>query len=288
MSAATPVSYSQTPTAATIEIQAPAKVNLFLEVLGLRDDGYHEIATVMQAVSLCDTLRLTDSAEPGIPLWCDRDDIPTGSNNLAVRAAELMIAETGAQRGVHIELTKRIPVAAGLGGGSSDAAAVLVGLNRLWDVGLDRGRLEQMAADIGSDVAFFIHGGTALCTGRGEKVDLVQSPHVLHYVLLVLNFGMDTRAIYKDAKLPLTENVKNVKIILDELCGGEVPLRNIASQVFNRLEEAAGRSHPELMPLKVRLCELGCKGALVSGSGSCVYGIAADAALGLAPAGEGT
>ena len=257
----------------SVEILAPAKVNLFLEALGRRADGYHEIVTVMQAVSLCDSITLSDSPG-GISLACDDPRLPTDGRNLAVRAAELMLGETRAEAGVRIGLSKAIPVEAGLGGGSSDAAAVLLGLNRLWDMGLSDDRLAELAAGLGSDVAFFIRGGTALCTGRGEKVQIVRHPNVLHYVLAVPDFGAETGKVYKALKLPLTENVKNVKVLIERLRAGATPVRDIGPLLFNRLEEPACGLYPDLVSLKEKLLGLGCEAALVSGSGSCVYGIA--------------
>jgi len=262
-----------------VEIQAPAKLNLFLEVLGKRDDGYHEIATVMQTVSIFDRVRLSRRPGPGdVTLHCDGPTsagVPGGPGNLAHRAAELMMAEADCDCGIDIALTKSIPVAAGLGGGSSDAAAVLVGLNTLWDVGLGVPRLEEMAAEIGSDVPFFIRGGTSLCTGRGERVAPLASPHTLHYVVATPELGAETHNVYERVDLPLTANVENVKLIVERVTDPGATSREVASLLFNRLEEPACGLYPGLVLLKERLARLGCEGVLISGSGSCVYGIAA-------------
>ena len=260
-----------------VEIQAPAKVNLFLEVLGKRDDGFHEIVTVMQAVDIFDHIRLRRHSE-GVTLRCGgpaSDSVPEGPENLAFKAAERMIAEAVGRPGVEIDLTKRIPAGGGLGGGSSDAAAVLVGLNRLWDVGLPPERLEGIAAELGSDVAFFVRGGTSLCTGRGEKIKPLASAHVLHYVVATPGFGSQTHRVYEKIRLPLTENVKNVNLLVERWSDPGVDPREIASQLFNRLEEPACELYPGLVSLKERLTRLGCERVLISGSGSCVYGIAA-------------
>jgi len=150
-----------------LTIEAPAKINLTLEILRKRDDGYHEIASVMQAVSLCDTLTFELASDT--TLDCDDATLAT-EDNLALKAAHLLSAHTGYSGGVRIGLVKGIPVAAGLGGGSSDAAATLVALNNLWNLGLPLAELSLMAASVGSDVPFFLHGGVAMVSGRGELV----------------------------------------------------------------------------------------------------------------------
>src|SRR5437667_291729 len=148
-----------------VVVWAPAKVNLYLEVLAKRPDGYHEIATLMMAVSLYDTLEFKEEATGKIQLDCDHPELTTGPENLVCRAADLLRQRTGCHRGVHIRLVKRIPMAAGLAGGSTDAAATLAGLNRLWWLGLARNRLAELGAEIGSDVAFFFTTPAAWCTG---------------------------------------------------------------------------------------------------------------------------
>ena len=140
-------------------VRAPAKVNLFLEVLGKRPDGFHEIATLMVAIRLMDTLIFKE--EPDLRLGCNRPDLSTGPDNLVLRAARLLAERTGCTKGAHIRLVKRIPMAAGLAGGSTDAAATLWGLNRLWKLGLSRDELAGMGAELGSDIPFFFHAPAA-------------------------------------------------------------------------------------------------------------------------------
>ncbi len=158
-----------------LTVSCPAKVNLFLETRGVRPDGYHEIETVMQAVTLYDTVVLHPRSKGGIVFRCSDPSLPSGIDNLACRAAELLGREVSLPAGVSITLEKRIPYGSGLGGGSSDAAGVLVGLNELFGLGLPRERLCELCARIGSDVAFFVYGGTALCRGRGERVTPVEA-----------------------------------------------------------------------------------------------------------------
>jgi 4-diphosphocytidyl-2-C-methyl-D-erythritol kinase len=159
---------------AELLVSAPAKINLHLEVLGLRPDGFHELAMVMQTLDLADQLRLRPTADGRISLSCQRSDLPTDGSNLVVKAAELLKARVGLpELGASIELEKRIPIGAGLAGGSSDGAAALVGLNALWGCGFTREQLLEMAAQLGSDMPFCIDGGTQLCFGRGEVLEPV-------------------------------------------------------------------------------------------------------------------
>ncbi len=174
---------------ADLIVTAPAKINLHLEVLGLRRDGFHELAMVMQAIDLADTLELRPTADAAIELVCDQSDLPTDGNNLIVRAAQLLRSRSGLpELGARILLRKRIPIGAGLAGGSSNAAATLVGLNQLWGLGMGRESLLALAADLGSDVPFCVEGGTQLCFGRGEVLEPQTAPAALALgVLLIKN-----------------------------------------------------------------------------------------------------
>ncbi|HEY7869399.1 MAG TPA: 4-(cytidine 5'-diphospho)-2-C-methyl-D-erythritol kinase, partial [Methylomirabilota bacterium] len=177
-----------------VVLRASAKVNLALEVLGKRGDGYHEIATVLQAVDLADRLRL-ETADT-LSLHVDDPDLPTDDGNLVMRAARLLQKAAGREAGARIGLTKRIPVAAGLGGGSSDAAAALWGLSRLWKLGWPRARLRELAVELGMDVPFFLGPGRAIATGRGER--LAALPGGGGYALVLVNpkVPLSTREVY--------------------------------------------------------------------------------------------
>jgi len=168
-------------------VTAPAKINLHLEVLGLRPDGFHELAMVMQSIDLADTLQFSPSADGRIQLSCDHADLPTDGSNLIVRAGALLKARSGfTELGARIALQKRIPIGAGLAGGSSDGAAALVGLNALWGLGFSGAELGLMAAELGSDLPFCLEGGTRLCFGRGERLEpLATTPAALPAVLLI-------------------------------------------------------------------------------------------------------
>jgi 4-diphosphocytidyl-2-C-methyl-D-erythritol kinase len=168
-------------------VSAPAKINLHLEVLGLRADGYHELAMVMQSIDLSDTLVLRSTADATIRLSTDGQGLPTDSNNLIVRAAELLRSRVGLpELGADCVLHKRIPIGAGLAGGSSDAAGALVGLDALWGLGLGRERLHELAAELGSDVPFCLEGGTQLCFGRGERLEPVPQVRAGERAVLLL------------------------------------------------------------------------------------------------------
>jgi 4-diphosphocytidyl-2-C-methyl-D-erythritol kinase len=157
---------------AELSVCSPAKINLHLEVLGLRPDGFHELAMVMQTIELMDLLRLAPTADGRITLQCDHPDLPTDGSNLIVRAAELLRSRSGLpELGAEIHLSKRIPIGAGLAGGSSNGAAALFGLNRLWGLGYTPAGLEAMAAELGSDMPYCLGGGTQLCFGRGERLE---------------------------------------------------------------------------------------------------------------------
>ncbi|MBM5806229.1 MAG: 4-(cytidine 5'-diphospho)-2-C-methyl-D-erythritol kinase [Cyanobacteria bacterium M_surface_10_m2_179] len=172
---------------AELLVSAPAKINLHLEVLGLRPDGFHELAMVMQTLDLADRLSLRPTADGRIALHCNRKDLPTDGSNLIVKAAELLRARVGLpELGVAIELDKRIPIGAGLAGGSSNGAAALVGLNELWGCGFSQRQLLAMAAELGSDMPFCIDGGTQLCFGRGEVLEPValEQPPALAVLLI--------------------------------------------------------------------------------------------------------
>jgi 4-diphosphocytidyl-2-C-methyl-D-erythritol kinase len=162
---------------ADLVVSAPAKINLHLEVLGLRSDGFHELAMVMQTIDLADELVLAPTADARISLSCDRADLPVDGSNLIVRAAELLRSRVGLpELGARINLRKRIPIGAGLAGGSSNGAAALVGLNALWSLGLPAATLHQLAAELGSDMPFCLDGGTQLCFGRGEVLEPLSVP----------------------------------------------------------------------------------------------------------------
>ncbi len=253
----------------SLTVTAPAKINLFLEVLGKRPDGYHELETVMQEIDLVDTLTL-ETTEGGIELTCSEPGIPCDENNLVWKAVRLFQGETGVRGGVRVHLVKRIPVAAGLGGGSSDAAAVLKGLNALYDKGLSDKILMDMAAQIGSDVPFFIKGGTALCRGRGEVVTPLAVKRRFSYVLLYPDIRVSTAEVYNNLRINLTTEKKDANLTVKTLLSDRD--NQLRLSLFNRLEEVALRLYPELRRFKALLDSHLSDGVMISGSGSAIFG----------------
>jgi 4-diphosphocytidyl-2-C-methyl-D-erythritol kinase len=263
-----------------VVLQAPAKLNLHLEALAKRPDGYHELETLMVTVGLCDTLEIS-AAPTGTEFVCN-DPALAGADNLAVQAVERVRRETGRQDGVKLVLSKRIPVAAGLAGGSSDAAAALIGLSAWWSLGWDRPRLAALGAELGSDVPFFFQTPAAVCRGRGEKVVAAPLGKPLHFVVVKPPRGLGTAAVFGRLAPPAAP--RKVEPILAALAAGEPA--GIAALLFNRLEEPALGIAPEIAACKAALTDCGAMGSLMTGSGSASFGLCRDAADAQAVAGR--
>ena len=256
-----------------ISVEAPAKINLFLEVLGKRSDGYHEIETVIQEIDLVDYLKF-EEIEEGIRLECEDKNIPLDEHNLIYKAAELIQRECGVKKGISIHLDKRIPVEAGLGGGSSDAAATLKALNLLWKIQLNDAELMELAAKLGSDVAFFIKGKTSLCSGRGEKVSSLEVKEKMNYLVVFPHLKISTATIYKSLNFDLTKNRKDASFLTQMLRNANAA--SIGKCLYNRLEEAIFALYPELLRIKSSLECFNFCGLLISGSGSSIFGLCND------------
>jgi 4-diphosphocytidyl-2-C-methyl-D-erythritol kinase len=251
-------------------LRASAKVNLVLEVLGKRPDGYHELSTVMQAVDLFD--RLTVEAAATITLETSEPALPTDDRNLVVRAARLLQEAAGNEAGARIVLDKRIPLAAGLGGGSSDAAATLLGLNRLWGLRWRRERLVELAVKLGMDVPFFLGRGRALGTSRGEV--LAALPGVGGYALVLVNpgVGLSTQEAYGRVPPGWRAEPNGTKRMLDALKKRNVV--RVAGALTNHLEHWVEPAMPVIGRMKAALLAAGALGAAMSGSGPTVFGLA--------------
>jgi len=253
----------------TRTVLAPAKINLCLHVLGKRPDGYHDLAMLMQRISLYDRLEISLGAEPGIRVSCAGVALPPGDENIAAKAARRMLELAASQDGVVIVIDKRIPVAAGLGGGSSDAAAVLLALNEMLGLNLSRQRLQVEGARLGADVPFFVFGADAWATGIGDVLTAVPPLPRLWYVLVNPQLAVSTAWVYQNLRL----TTKGVDVKLPRLLGtGE----GLVRLLHNDLETVTIGRHPELAELKARLMSLGATGALMSGSGPTVFGLFAD------------
>ena len=253
-----------------VVVWAPAKVNLYLEVLGKRPDGYHAIETLMITVGLFDTLVFRDDPSGQVDLTCSDPALSTGPENLVVRATRLLQGRTGCTRGCRIRLIKRIPMAAGLAGGSTDAAATLLGLNTLWNLGLDPEALAKLGGALGSDVPFFFHAPAAWCTGRGEIVSAVPVASRFDLVLLCPSFGMPTAQVYRGVTVP--GKPQSGDAIRAALSRGDIA--EIGQRLFNRLQEPAVRLDSIIGEYYKRLAALAPAGQLMSGSGSSLFALA--------------
>ncbi len=258
----------------TITRRSFAKLNLFLEVLGKRPDGYHEIATVMQRISLYDALAF-ERADAGIEISCTDPSVPVDERNLVWRAVEAVRVRVGGQWGCRVHIEKHIPAGAGLGGGSSNAATTLVALNELFELGLSLEDLAELAAGIGSDVAFFLNGPAAFCRGRGEIVEPLACPAALHYVLLMPGLHVSTAEVYGRVTGTLTPCHKDATVLTTALLHGDA--EELGAQLFNRLQPPAFAMHPKLAQYRATMAELGACGALMSGSGSTLFALCRDA-----------
>lgn len=251
-------------------LQTSAKVNLALEVLGKRQDGYHELITVLQVVDLSDRLVLEEN--DALTLKTNDPALPTDERNLVVRSGRLLQAAARVSRGVRITLDKRIPVAAGLGGGSSDAAATLWGLNRLWGLRWPTTRLAELAAQLGMDVPFFLAGGRALATGRGEILRPLPSAPSLSLVLVLPNFALSTREVYEQVPPDLVGDGSRVKALIAALATQSTA--RVAAALYNSLEAVVEPKYPAIARIKSALLGAGALGAVMSGSGPTVVGVA--------------
>ncbi|MBI3630190.1 MAG: 4-(cytidine 5'-diphospho)-2-C-methyl-D-erythritol kinase [Candidatus Rokubacteria bacterium] len=251
-------------------VNASAKVNLTLEVLGKRPDGYHEIATVMQAVDLSDQVVLEDARS--LMLETDAAGVPTGADNLVMRAAALLREAAGVDRGARIRLAKRIPVAAGLGGGSSDAAATLWGLNRLWGVRWGGERLSELAVRLGMDVPFFLGRGRALATGRGERIERLPGGGAYALVLVNPNIALPAREVYGRVTEAVFSDGSRVPAMLKALERRNAAV--VAASLYNGLETVVEPAWPVVGRIKAALASAGALGAVMSGSGPTVVVVA--------------
>ena len=252
-----------------LQIKSYAKINWTLDVLFKRADGYHELRTILQTVSLHDRLRITETSGP-IEIVCNDSRVPCDEMNLAYKAAAGLREATGTSKGARIEIEKNIPVAAGLGGGSSNAAVTLMALAKLWQVELDDREIIRLAAILGSDVPFFLIGGTALGIGRGEDVSPIEQIRSDHLLLVNPGFAVSTRDAYENlSRLTRSEASSRIPFTLRAARG----IRELPLEASNDLEEVVLGVHPEIAEVKRRLVSLGARHALMSGSGATVFGV---------------
>jgi 4-diphosphocytidyl-2-C-methyl-D-erythritol kinase len=267
-----------------LKIEAPAKINLFLEVRDKRSDGYHNVVTILEPVNLFDEIILRDrplsQSSPTPPagareikIVSEHPALPLGKENLAFQAASLLQEKFKIARSIQITIHKRIPLSSGLGGGSSDAAAVLLGLNKLWDLKLSYQQLLTFAHQLGADVPFFLRRKRALGKGRGDELELLPQGPKLYFILLSPALEISSEWAYKKLNY-LTKKTQSIRMILPALSSGNI--KTIGSNLYNSLEAGVISRYPVIAEIKKRLLELGACGALMSGSGSSVFGIAED------------
>jgi 4-diphosphocytidyl-2-C-methyl-D-erythritol kinase len=276
---------------ALMKLSSPAKLNLVLKIVGRRPDGFHELKTVFERISLSDTLTFRPLKQ-GIRITCDHRSVPRDSRNLAYKAARLLQEKESVKRGVWIDIKKRIPVAAGLAGGSSNAATTLQGLNRLWDLRLPQRKLIAYAKLLGSDVAFFLHDCSfALGTGRGDRIKVLDIKGKFWHVLITPTSPLLTRDVYgayaahfsrrrspagKRLPVRLTKSIDNVSMLSRSLKKSDIA--GVQRSLQNDLEGPIGKLRPELLKLKDKLEDLQPQGVCFSGSGPSIFVLTRDRA----------
>ena len=266
---------------ADVVVRAPAKLNLFFEVLAKRSDGYHEIETLMCPIDLYDTLYFSEEESGQVRLQCERvpgsgkfdgtgpEELPEADDNLVMRAVELLQRRAGVARGASLRLVKRIPIAAGLGGGSSDAAAALAAANAGWRLGLPPSELARAAAELGSDVPFFLAGGAAICRGRGERVEPTGPIAALHFVVVGAPSGLSTAAVYAACR-PVSKPWEP-GALLEALSRGD--MKQVGGLLQNRLQPAAAKLSPWIENLHHQFAREDVLGYGMSGSGTSCFGL---------------
>ena len=254
-----------------MRLQAFAKINLGLDVLGKREDGYHEVRMIMQTIRMYDQLDMRKSVEPGIHLTTNQKYIPVDENNLVWRAAKLMMDTCGIMEGVSIHLHKVIPVAAGMAGGSSDAAATLVGMNRLFHCGLSKEKLMELGVQIGADVPYCVLRGTALAEGIGEKLTVL--PPMPDCWILIGKPGISVSTKYVYTTLDLNTDTVHPDIDGMKKALEDGNLYGITERMGNVLQDVTIPAYPEVERIKEQMKALGAVNAMMSGSGPTVFGI---------------
>ncbi len=254
-------------------LRSPAKLNLALDVLAKRSDGYHELKTVFERIDLCDRITLWPRADGLVKVICSHPQVPKGPANLAAKAAMLLKQDLNLAQGLNIHIEKKIPVAAGLAGGSSNAATVLLGLNRLWKLRLSQKQLRDYAGRLGSDVTFFIYDVSyAVGEGRGEKIRPLPIPTKLWHLLVTPRVKMLTKDVFGRLNLDLTNKMDSVNILLPYL-RKSVPSA-IGPKLANGLEPAILSLRPDFARLKKKMSDAGACGVCFSGSGPSVFALA--------------
>ena len=261
-----------------IQLKALAKINLGLDVLRRREDGYHEVKMIMQTISLGDELELRKEKQPGIQVMTNLHYLPTNENNLVYQAAQLLMKEFHIENGISIRLEKRIPVAAGMAGGSSDAAAVLWGMNQMYGLGLSKKDLMERGVRLGADVPYCVLRGTALAEGIGERLKTLPPMPRCYILLAKPGLSVSTRFVYENLHANDLQPEQHPDV--DAMIGAlkEKDLKLIVSRMGNILELVTIPAHPVIEEIKKCMVEAGALGAMMSGSGPTVFGVFEDQA----------
>lgn len=247
-----------------------AKINWHLQIAGKRDDGFHELCTIFQTISLCDKLTFSESEK--IILTCDNPQIPIDDTNLIVKAAKILQKKSGTEKGAEIHLEKKIPAPGGLGGGSSNAAIALLGLKKLWNIEISLDELRKIGADLGSDVPFFFCGGTALGTGRGTEIESIADENEKYLLIVTPKVDVPTREAFARVNAPRLTNFDSKSIL--QICRNEAEKLKVGKlKLKNDFEESVFAIAPEIEKVKQKLLESGAKQALLSGSGASVFAV---------------
>lgn len=254
-----------------ISQKAYAKINIGLDVLRRRNDGYHEVKMIMQTVDICDDLLFEKTKQPGIVLKTDHEELPTGGDNLICKAAALLFQEKGITEGVKITLTKRIPIAAGMAGGSSDAAAAMRGLNELFRMGYSMQELQELGVRLGADIPYCLVGGTMLSEGIGEILTPLPAPPECFLVVAKPDINVSTGFVYGNLHADMLTDHPDIDGMINALNIGE--LKGITDRLGNVLETVTIKEYPIIEELKELLRNKGAENALMSGSGPTVFGI---------------
>ncbi|MEI5909618.1 4-(cytidine 5'-diphospho)-2-C-methyl-D-erythritol kinase [Bacillus spongiae] len=251
-------------------VKAPAKINLSLDVLHRRSDGFHEVEMVMTTIDLADRIELEPLSNNQISILSQNRFVPDDKRNLAYQAAQLLKERFQIKQGVAISIDKMIPVAAGLAGGSSDAAATLRGLNELWELGLSLDELAELGAEIGSDVSFCVYGGTGLANGRGEKITHLPAPPNCWVILAKPSLGVSTADVYRNLNLNKVEH-PNISEMVHALQNADY--KEMCKSIGNVLESVTLTMCPEVAQIKEQMERFGADAVLMSGSGPTVFGL---------------
>ncbi len=248
-----------------------SKVNLGLDVLRRRDDGYHEVRMIMQTLKLCDELYFEETQKNEIRIVCNSENLECDENNLIYKAARLIMDEAGIDRGLDIRLKKNIPIAAGMAGGSSDAAATLVALNKMFGIDFDIAKLKEIGVKIGADVPYCIEGGTQLSEGIGEKLTRLKDAPQCFVVVAKPHIGVSTKYVYENLHVETIKTHPNIDAMLKGIDAGD--LIEISSHMENILENVTEKKYPVIAMLKSKLKSMGALNSLMSGSGPTVFAL---------------